>query len=75
MLFLKLSREINKPLQSPYLIKQGPHQVTLKLPYDLGVGEVIDQMQIATYVFDIEVHEGNLEDVFINVVGKNDVVT
>ncbi len=72
---LKLSREINKPLQSPYLIKQGPHQVTLKLPYDLGVGEVIDQMQIAKYVFDIEVHEGNLEDVFINVVGKNDVVT
>ena len=47
----------------------------LKLPYNVGVGEVMDSLDIdAKHIFDIEVEEGDLEEVFVNVVGGNESV-
>ena len=67
---LKLSKTIER-LESPYLIEQNAKQVVLRLPYNVGVGEVMDSLNIdAKLVFDIEVQEGDLEDVFVNVVGE-----
>ena len=66
---LKLSKNID--VKSDYLVKQEENRVTLKVPYNIGVGEVMEQINIdPKHVFDIEVHEGDLEEVFINVVAK-----
>ena len=67
---LKLSKNIN--VKSEYLVKQEENRVTLKVPYSVGVGEVMEQINIdPKHVFDIEVHEGDLEEVFVNVVSKD----
>ena len=66
---LKLSKNIN--VKSEYLVKQEENRVTLKVPYNIGVGEVMEQINIdSKHVFDIEVHEGDLEEVFVNVVAE-----
>lgn len=68
---LKLSQAVEK-ITSDYLVKQDAKQVVLKVPYNVGVGEVMEQINIDTKkVFDIEVREGDLEDVFVNVVGEH----
>lgn len=66
---LKLSKPLIQ-IQSPYLIKQEDKRVILKLPYNVGVGEVMSSLNIESkHIFDIEVEEGDLEEVFVNVVG------
>lgn len=71
---LKLSQPVGR-LESPYLINQSDRQIVLKLPYSLGVGEVMEGLKMdSKNIFDIEVQEGDLEEVFINVVGGHQSV-
>ncbi len=67
---LTLKEEI-APLEHEYLIRQEAHQLHFKLPSRNSIGELMTTLPIdLTYVQDVKIREGKLEDAFQRIIGE-----
>ncbi|MNT49876.1 hypothetical protein D3C72_1867540 [compost metagenome] len=57
------------PVQSQYLIHEHNNELTLNVPHDKMIGEILADLKIpVNLIKDVQIAEGNLEEAFLEVV-------
>ncbi len=70
---LKFHKEMES-FQSPYVISQQSKEATFQIPYKMGVGDLLTELKLdMSSLMDLEVQEGDLEDVFVQVIRKESI--
>ncbi|MCB0394361.1 MAG: ABC transporter ATP-binding protein [Bdellovibrionales bacterium] len=70
---LTLRKEF-QPGDNPYVLEHTQTEIVCQIPYKMGVGDLMTSLKIEpSYIQDIEIHEGDLEEVFVQVVGGGHV--